>query len=184
MSGRSCRGTSIFNRWDAIVSWHRLRRCALTVAAAVSLFTTLSGAAAETEADSPPPYVTKSIRGRVVWLADAMTRLHGIKTVPEAHDRILALETSDGQLHPIVEDIRGRAFRRDERLRKMQVELLVRQHRGSPLLQIVRVFELTEDGKFEIDYWCEICSIALFELKECDCCQGPIELRRQPADRP
>jgi hypothetical protein len=168
----------------SIVSWSGLRTCAFAVLVAVSFFTTLRAVAAETQDDAQSPYVTKSIRGRVVWLAEAMARLHGIKAVPEARDRILALETEDGHLHPIVEDIRGRAFRRDERLRKMQVELLVRQHRGSPLVQVVRVFELAEDGKSEIDYWCEICAIAMFELKECECCQGPIELRRQPADRP
>lgn len=133
--------------------------------------------------ESPPgkdsKFATKSLRGRVVWLSDALMRLHGIKTVPEAADRSLALETSDGTLHILVEDIRGRAFRRDERLRKMDVELLVRQHRGSAAVQIIRAFEITKDDKLELDYWCEICSIAMFELKECDCCQGPIELRRR-----
>jgi hypothetical protein len=138
----------------------------------------------ETIESSRRQYVTRSLQGRVVWLAEAMLRLHGIKSVPEAADRILALESDDGHLHPIVEDIRGRAFRRDERLRKMKAELLVRQHRGSPMIQIVRVFELTEDGRFEIDYWCEICSIAMFELKECECCQGPIEFRRQKVEAP
>lgn len=128
-------------------------------------------------------FVNKSLRGRVVWLAEALHRLHGIKTVPEAAQRTLALETPDGTLHPLIEDIRGRAFRRDERLRKMKVELLVRQHSGSPLVQVVRAFELTKGGKLELDYWCEICSIAMFELKECDCCQGPIELRRRDFKR-
>lgn len=165
------------------MSWHCLQSYVLAVAVVALLFAPRLAGAEETVDDSPPPYVTKTISGRVVWLAEAMSRLHGIKAVPEARDRLLALETPGGQLHPIVEDVRGRAFRRDERLRKMKVELLVRQHRGLPLVQVVRVFEQTKEGKFEIDYWCEICSIALFELKECDCCQGPIELRRQPVDR-
>lgn len=135
-------------------------------------------------ADDPKPaakFTTKTIRGRVVWLADSLARLHGIKTVPEAAERTLVLETADGALHPLVEDIRGRAFRRDKRLRNIDVELFVRQFDGSPMVQAVRVFELTEGEKLEIDYWCEICSIAMFELKECDCCQGPIELRRRAA---
>ncbi|MCA9142481.1 MAG: hypothetical protein H6821_05840 [Planctomycetaceae bacterium] len=139
---------------------------------------------AEPVPQESPPYATKSIRGRVVWLAEAMTRLHGIKSVPEAGERVLALESDDGKLYPIVEDIRGRAFRRDERLRKMKVELLVRQYPGLPPVQILRVFELAEDGKYDVDYWCEICSIAMFELKECECCQGPIEFRRQKVAEP
>ena len=142
-------------------------------------FTVETDPAKRTESTS---HETKTIIGRVVYLAEAQSRLHGIKSVPEAKERVLALETLSGELHPIVEDIRGRAFRRDERLRKMKVELLVRQHRGSPMVQVVRVFEVTADGKLEVDYWCEICSIAMFELKECDCCQGPIEFRRQPVE--
>lgn len=164
------------------MSRHDVRTCALAIAVAGLLSAPSWSAVAESQENSQPPYVTKTLRGRVVWLSEAMTRLHGIKSVPEAHDRSLALETEDGQLHPLVEDVRGRAFRSDERLRKMKVELLVRQYRGSPLVQIIHVHELTKGGRFEVDYWCEICSIAMFELKECDCCQGPIELRRQAAD--
>lgn len=137
----------------------------------------------ETRETQPVPHETLTVRGRVVWLSEAITRLHGIQTVPESRDRTLALETDAGELYPIVEDIRGRAFRRDERLRKMNVELLARRYRGSPMLQIIRVYELTKDRKFEIDYWCEICAIVMFELKECDCCQGPIELRQQKAEK-
>ena len=133
----------------------------------------------------PPPrqpikkFEVLTLRGRVVWLAEAMTRRHGVKTVPEAAKRVLALETPDGKLFPLAEDIRGRGFRRDERLRKVDLELLVRRYRGAPVIQVIRAFELTKKGKFELDYWCEICSIAMFELKPCDCCQGEIELRRR-----
>ncbi len=134
--------------------------------------------------EPPPQQPTKkfevlTLRGRVVWLAEAMARRHGVKTVPEAAKRVLALETPDGKLFPLAEDIRGRGFRRDERLRKVDVELLVRRYRGAPVIQVIRAFELTKKGKFELDYWCEICSIAMFELKPCDCCQGEIELRRR-----
>jgi hypothetical protein len=60
----------------------------------------------------------------------------------------------------------------------MHLELLVRRYADSPAVQVIRVFELAADGKYEIDYWCDICAITMFELKECECCQGPIELRR------
>ncbi len=124
-------------------------------------------------------YRTQAMRGRVVWLNEALKRRYGIGTVPEAAQRVLALETAQGQLLPIVEDIRGRAFRKDPRLRKMDVELLVRQYVGSPQLQIIRVYAHEKGKKVQIDYWCEICAIAMYELKACDCCQGPIDLRRR-----
>jgi len=112
---------------------------------------------------------------------EALGRLHGVRTVPEAAERILALETRDGRLHPLIEDIRGRGFRRDKRLRSTPVELLVRRRKGSPMMQVIRVFAITKGAKHELDYWCEICAIAMFELKPCDCCQAPIELRRRQA---
>jgi hypothetical protein len=118
----------------------------------------------------------------VVYLAEALEQRAGTTAVPEAKDRILALETKDGELIPLLEDVRGRAFRRDERLRKMDVELLVRRYKGSPVVQVIRVFEVTKDGLLEVDYWCEICAIAMYELKECECCQGPIELRKRKSD--
>lgn len=122
---------------------------------------------------------TRAVRGRVFWMAEALERLHGVSTVSEAKEYLLALETKDGQLIPLVEDVRGRSFRRDKRLRGIEVELLVKQIAGSPMVQVIQVFAIKPDGKYEIDYWCEICSIAMFELKACDCCQGDIELRER-----
>ncbi len=136
--------------------------------------------AAESKPVAQAKYRTRAIRGRVVWLNEALKRRYGIGTVPEAAERVLALETAEGQLLPIVEDIRGRAFRKDPRLRKMDVELLVRQYTGSPLVQIIRVYAHEKGKKVQVDYWCEICAIAMYELKACDCCQGPIDLRRRP----
>lgn len=122
-------------------------------------------------------YTTRSIRGRVVWLAEALARRHGVQSVPEAAERVLALETKDGQLIPLIEDKRGRSFRLDQRLRGIDVELLVRQYGGSPQVQVIQIFAVKKDGNYELDYWCEICAIAMFELKPCDCCQADIELR-------
>jgi hypothetical protein len=109
-----------------------------------------------------------------------MEKQTGISTVPEARDRVLALQTAEGSLIPFLEDVRARAFRRDDRLRDMNVELVVRRYPASPLVQIIRVIEIAKDGRYEIDYWCEICSIAMFEKKDCECCQGDVELRRRP----
>jgi len=131
----------------------------------------------------PRKFDDLTLRGRVVWLAEAMARRYGVKTVPEAAKRVLALETTDGKLFPLAEDIRGRGFRRDERLRNVNLELLVRRYRGAPVIQVIRAYELTKEAKFELDYWCDICAIAMFELKPCDCCQADIKLRRRIVDK-
>ena len=124
----------------------------------------------------------ETLRGRVVFLAAALEQQFGVPSVPEAKESVLALKTVAGELIPLVEDVRGRAFRRDERLRNVEVELLARRYEGAPSVQIIRVFEVAKDGRYELDYWCDICAIAMYELKECECCQGPIELRRRKAE--
>jgi len=128
------------------------------------------------KADSP--FELQTYRGKAVYLAEALKRLHNVQSVDEAKERTLAIETKDGTLIPLVEDVRGRAFRNDERLRKMNIEVLVRKFKGSPAGQVIRLYEITDEGKFEIDYWCDVCSIAMYELKLCECCQGEIELRK------
>ena len=75
---------------------------------------------------------------------------------------------------------RGRAFRKDPRLRKMDVELTIRRSPEAGAVNVLAVREVAKDGStYEVDYWCSICSIAMFELKECECCQGEIELRKR-----
>jgi len=133
-------------------------------------------------ADDKLSFTTETLRGHVVFLAEAFEKQTGVRSVPEAKERILALQTASGELIPLLEDVRARAFRRDQRLRDMDLELTVRRYRHVPTVQILRVLEVTKDGRYEIDYWCDICSIVLFENIECECCQGPVELRRRKVD--
>jgi len=132
-------------------------------------------------ADPAADFQLETLRGKVVFLGEALQKQTGIATVPEAHQRTLALQTGAGEFIPLLEDPRGRAFRSDERLRKMDLELLVRHYRVTPLRQVLRVFEVKGVERYEIDYWCDVCSIVMYELKDCECCQGPTELRRTKA---
>jgi hypothetical protein len=141
----------------------------------------LSGTA---PAADPPGFELETIRGHVVYLHAAIEKKYGISSAPEARERMLALQTADGSLIPLIEDVRGRAFRADERLRKAEVEMLVRRYSGLPAVQIIRLFEVTKAGRFELDYWCDVCAIAMYELKPCECCQGETELRRREVKWP
>lgn len=120
----------------------------------------------------------ESLRGRVVWMAEAL-ELRGARSVPEARQRILALRTGSDELIPILEDVRGQSLRLDDRLRAIDLELLVRKLPRTAVIQIISMYEVTSQGKFELDYWCEVCAIAMYELKPCDCCQGVTELRKR-----
>ncbi len=134
------------------------------------------------EKPAAPKFTTETLRGKVVFLAEALEKKYGVKSVTEAKEASLALQDDAGKLDPLVEDVRGRAFRVDKRLRDIKVELLVRRYVDSPAVQIVGVYELAKDGRYEIDYWCSVCAIAMYELKQCECCQGDIELRKRKVE--
>ena len=139
-------------------------------------------AAANAE-QSKPEVAKELVSGKVVMLVDALQR-RGIKATSEMKDQVV-LETATGDLWPIVADWRGRAFFQDERLRNRAVDLVVRRHAGVPYLQVLMIFTFNEQGEREYtDYWCDICSIPMYEIKPCDCCQAPIRLRFQKQDLP
>jgi hypothetical protein len=135
------------------------------------------------EAKAEKTYTTESLRGKVVWLSEAMKERFGIKTDDDVAHAVVALETAEGEFHPLLKDARGRGFHADERLRGVDMELLVRRYRGSPMVQVVRVYTLKPDGKYELDYWCDVCSIAMYELKPCECCQGITRLRERLVEK-
>jgi hypothetical protein len=132
--------------------------------------------------DASADHASRTLRGRVVWLDEALRSDFEISTVPEFKKAVLALRTSEAELFPIVENIRGRAFRKDDRLREMHLELLVRQYRTQPFVQILKVYQIDAAKKFEIDYWCDICAIPMYETGPCACCQDHNRLRKREVD--
>ena len=130
----------------------------------------------------PDQFLQELIRGRVVWLNETLKSRFAVSTVPEVAKNSLALMADDGRLLPVVEDSRGRAFRLDEQLRSMNVELLVRRHERHPMLQILRVYEIADGKRFLVDYWCDVCAIEMIEKGQCACCQDDNRLRKQEVE--
>jgi hypothetical protein len=124
-------------------------------------------------------YNTESLRGKVLWTAEALKERFGIESDPDSAEASVSLVTPEGKVYPIVKDVRGRGFMKDARLRNRDMELLVRRYEGSPFIQVIRIYTIKEGRKYALDYWCDICAIIMFELKECECCQGPIRLREE-----
>jgi len=135
--------------------------------------------------EAPHPDAFKEIvSGKVVMLSEALER-HGIKNYAEESKGQVVLETEAGELIPIVSDWRGRAFYQDERLRDRPVDLIVYRRPGIPWVQVLSIYTFDEKKvRNIIDYWCDICAIPMYEIKECDCCQGPIRLRFRPQELP
>jgi hypothetical protein len=127
-------------------------------------------------------YTTERLRGKVVWLDEALKRLYNVTSEPDAEKTQVVLEMAGGTLWPIAPDTRGRSFVVDERLRDVELELLVRRYAKAPLIQVIRVLKPTKEGLLEVDYWCDICAIPMYILKPCECCQGETRLRERPLD--
>ncbi|REK12724.1 MAG: hypothetical protein DWQ37_10870 [Planctomycetota bacterium] len=133
-------------------------------------------------AAAKPKFTTETVHGKVVWLDEALQRLYGVGTEPDAAHKSVVLETPEGELLPLVPDTRGWAFAVDERLRDIEVELLVRRYAKVPLLQVIRLRRPTDKGLVQVDYWCDICAIPMYIKKPCECCQGTTRLRERPVD--
>lgn len=144
---------------------------------------TLTVAEADTtEKPSAPRFELDTVVGRVVWYSDALEQQLGISTVPDAQERVLAIHTDTGQILPLIEDTRARAFRKDQRLRKLHIELLVRRYENTPAVQVIKVFERKDGARYELDYWCDVCSIVMYETGPCACCQDDNRLRKRRVD--
>lgn len=152
----------------------------------VSLMLAIFGLSAGTgigDETAPAPPQRQLFRGRVVRLGAALKR-KGIPFSEEITDH-LVLETPAGELIPVLADWRGKAFYQDERLRDRPVELVGIRRRDLPYLQVLMVYVIDEDGRrLFMDYWCEVCSIAMYEIKPCECCQGETKLRLREEELP
>jgi hypothetical protein len=133
------------------------------------------------EGDEP---VKAIVSGKVVALGEALKQ-HGIKSYADEIKGQVVLVARSGEIVPIVPDWRGRAFYQDERLRNRPVDLVVNRRKGVPWVQVLSIYTFDEKGERNItDYWCDICAIPMYEIKDCECCQGPTRLRFRPQGLP
>lgn len=138
---------------------------------------------AATKESAPKPQ-KQLFRGEVVFVSDALKEL-GVKAYKEELKDQVALLTPEKELLPILPDWRGRAFFQDERLRDRKVELVGYRRPGLPYVQVLSIYTFDDEDQRQLtDYWCDICSIPMYEIKLCDCCQQSIRLRFQPRELP
>lgn len=157
---------------------------AATVLLAVPCATAVAALPPKAKAKASEPTPPKKLfTGKVVMLRDALKR-RGVTAYSE-FDKQIVLETPGGELIPIIPDWRGRAFFQDKRLRDRKVDLVGYRRKGIPYLQVLMIFTYNKKGERQYtDYWCDICSIPMYEIKPCDCCQGPIRPRFQSKPLP
>ena len=135
------------------------------------------------ESDAKSQHRNEVICGQVFWLAEVLQNQFGISIVPEATENSLAILTECGAVLPIVENLRGRAFRKDERLRGTDMEILARRYEKHPVIQVLRIYLIKDGLRYELDYWCDVCAIVMYEAGPCACCQASNQLRMRLVKR-
>ena len=131
-------------------------------------------------ADSTKAGEIIQLDGQAVFMGPALKKKLGRELLDAALDDVVAFESTDGKLFPILPTESGLFFYRDERVRQKPMRIKGRWHDKLQMLEIIDRYSLVDGKPNEIYYWCEICSIQIYHLKDCDCCQGPIELREHP----
>lgn len=136
--------------------------------------------ASDDRGDKAPRAKQVTLEGKAVMYGPAVAERLGISLLDPAMSSIVAFQTDDGRLLPILPTEAGLFFYKDERVRDRPMRVVGRWHEDASALEVIDRYVLVDGKPNEIYYWCEICSIRMYHLKECDCCQGPIELREHP----
>ncbi len=145
----------------------------LTLAIALSPFLTAADRKEAKEKEPKAQYFT----GKVVPLAPLLDKF-GAKLDADAAPSWLALSSDDGKIYPLIKDDGSRMFFLDKRLQDRPMRLTARLHPQSQMLQVLAIRSVKKGELYELYYWCDICAIRRSEKKACDCCGGPMELRR------
>lgn len=131
-------------------------------------------------APTAPGTTILELDGQAVFLGPALQKKLGREMLDAAFDHAVALQTADGKLFPILPTESGLFFYRDPRVRDRPVRIKGRWHDDLKMLEVIDRYTLIDGKPNEVYYWCEICAIQMYHQKDCDCCQGPIELREHP----
>lgn len=124
------------------------------------------------------------LEGMAVLLGDAVHARTKLELADAAMDDVVAFATNNGRLIAILPTESALFFYRDAAVRNRPMRVTARVWPGLDALEIIDRVALVDGKPHEIYYWCEICSIRMYHKKDCECCQGPTELREHPVGEP
>jgi hypothetical protein len=123
---------------------------------------------------------TVTLSGTVLTLDEALKE-RSITADPEPSGRQIVLKSDRSAIIPVLSNGASRALYLDERLRGRPAELKGLLHEGLPYLDVLNI-RVMEQGMLRTpEYYCDVCTITTRYPQACPCCQGPMELRYDPA---
>jgi hypothetical protein len=136
----------------------------------------------EATAQAEPRGELLRLHGKVVELGSHLQQ-HFRMTVDDEFGRgVVALVTGNGEIYPLVRDVRSRGFFLDKRFRDRPVELHLQRFAKLPFVRLLDAFAIQAGKRCALEYWCSICAITTYEPGPCPCCQEPIAMRERPID--
>lgn len=129
------------------------------------------------DAKPPPKFRLIEKRGTIIPFREAVQQRTKVALEGTWGEDLLVLRADDGEVLPLWPTEAARFFYHDRRMWRRPVQLSARVYEGVPGLDLVRVYTIREGKLFDIYYWCDVCAIKMLKLQNCECCQGPIEIR-------
>ncbi len=120
--------------------------------------------------------------GKVLPLKDILQK-SGVTLDKDAAANSFALVTDDGKTYPLVKDAGARMFFNDPAVLNRKMRLTGHLVGDTPFLKVLQIHSYAKGELCDIYYWCDICSIKRFYKAQCECCQGPMELRETPVKK-
>ena len=119
------------------------------------------------------------LRGRIVCLAEEVSRQHGV-ALPTNHAHLLGFKTTNSTCYTLLRVKTSEALFADKRLQEKELLLTGRVFPKTQVLEVTRMKSIVNGVVNDLFYFCDICTIVTISPEICLCCQGPVELIERP----
>ena len=109
--------------------------------------------------------------------ADRMQVLRG--HLRQAPGKEPVIEAADHKSYKVSGDEFTKAQMADSKLNGREMELDGR-FTGADQFEASRIYTVKNGKRYDVTYWCDVCSIRTHMPGRCMCCQGPTELQEIP----
>lgn len=126
-----------------------------------------------------------TLRGRVVCLTEELQQSFQLTPDCAARGHVYALRTAGGQLHPFLPTELAAAIWLDARVRDRELQVTARSFPRTDFVEVIKLQSWRFGKLYDLDYYCDVCSVATHKPGPCVCCQEPVQFRETPvADAP
>ena len=121
-----------------------------------------------------------SLRGRVVCLTEELQQSFQLTPDCAARGHVYALRTFAGQFHPFLPTELAAAIWLDARVRDRELQVTARPFPRTDFVEVIKLQSWRFGKLYDLDYYCDVCSVSTHKPGLCVCCQDPVQFREIP----